>query len=473
MARVFDAVVVGAGSAGAATAFQLARHGLRVALVERNDLGAAGAHWVNGVAPWMFERAGIPLPQPPELRTGEMPFLLHAADGRRGVRVAQNPVWQIDMRRLVDRLHALAVGAGVALLEGRRVSEMTWAHGRPDGLILAGRGMSERVRARLLVDATGVNGRLRRWHPELHAACPPPAPQDLCTAAQQVRRITDRSAAQAYLARYGAEPGAALCFVGVDGGYSTLAVTIDLARDEVDLLTGAVADGRHATGLELIEAFAAREPWVGAPLSSGSGAIPLRRPYARFAAPGLALVGDSACQVFPAHGSGVGAGMVAGRILAEAVIAEGDPGCVEAMGRYQTAFMREIGRVSAAYDVVRRFSAGLDSAAAGALVSSGLTTPAMAAATLAQRMASPALHEVPGMLRGVRRAPRMALRLMPTIAKMRATHLLYSLYPPSDGAAQRWWLRADALLAGGAPQRRGKVVPLKNGGGQLPLRKAA
>lgn len=457
----YDAVVVGAGSTGAAAAFQLARHGLRVALVERLALTSAGAHWVNGVAPWMFERAGIAPPEAPELRTRRLPFLLHAADGRRGVRVAASPVWQIDMRRLVDRLHRLAADAGVTLLEGRRVTEMQWAHGRPDALTLICNGAAETVRARLFVDATGLNGRLRRWHAGLHAACPPPAPEDICTAAQQVRRITGRAAAAEYLARYGAREGEAVCFVGVDGGFSTLAVTVDLEHGEVDLLTGALADGRHATGLEIIEAFASREPWVGETLSSGSGAIPLRRPYPVFAARGLALVGDSACQAFTAHGSGVGTGLVASRILAEAVMREGDPGCEEAMARYQTAYMREMGKLAAAYDVVRRFSVGLDAAESAALVASGLTTPAMAEATLAQRMARPRPAELPGLLRGVWRAPRLALRLLPTVAKMQITHALYARYPRSHGLALRLWRRAEERLAGTHPvERRGRIIEL-------------
>ena len=69
----------------------------------------------------------------------------------------------------------------------------------------------------------------------------------------------------------------------------------------------------------MLDGARADEPWLGESISGGSGVIPLRRPYARFTAPGLALVGDAACQVFPAHGSGIGMGLIAGRMLADAV----------------------------------------------------------------------------------------------------------------------------------------------------------
>jgi len=53
----FDVVIVGAGTAGASAAYQFARRGRRVALVDAKAFDASGARWVNGVAPWMFAPA--------------------------------------------------------------------------------------------------------------------------------------------------------------------------------------------------------------------------------------------------------------------------------------------------------------------------------------------------------------------------------------------------------------------------------
>ncbi|HTN99403.1 MAG TPA: FAD-dependent oxidoreductase, partial [Microthrixaceae bacterium] len=72
MALMFDVVVVGAGTAGANVAYQLADRGLSVALVERRPLASAGAQWHNGVLDWQFERAGLQPAAPPE-RSPEVP----------------------------------------------------------------------------------------------------------------------------------------------------------------------------------------------------------------------------------------------------------------------------------------------------------------------------------------------------------------------------------------------------------------
>lgn len=74
--ETFDAIVVGAGTAGAGAAYHLASGGLRVALVDVRPFDAAGARWVNGVPAWQFERARIPLPAAPELRGTARPVLM-------------------------------------------------------------------------------------------------------------------------------------------------------------------------------------------------------------------------------------------------------------------------------------------------------------------------------------------------------------------------------------------------------------
>lgn len=46
----FDIIVCGAGTAGAGAAYQLARVGKRVALLDRLPFAKAGARWINAVA---------------------------------------------------------------------------------------------------------------------------------------------------------------------------------------------------------------------------------------------------------------------------------------------------------------------------------------------------------------------------------------------------------------------------------------
>src|SRR5690606_20700072 len=136
---------------------------------------------------------------------------------------------------------------------------------------------------------------------------------------------------------------------------STCAVTVSADLMSVGVVVGCLANGRYSTGPNMIRDLRRREPWIGDFEHGGSGVIPLRRPYARFTAPGVALVGGAAWQGLPARGSGIGAGLVAGTMLAEGVGEAADPGDEATLwAGYQAPFQHELGGTLAGYDVLRR-----------------------------------------------------------------------------------------------------------------------
>ncbi|MBK6856734.1 MAG: hypothetical protein IPG97_09370 [Microthrixaceae bacterium] len=179
---------------------------------------------------------------------------------------------------------------------------------------------------------------------------------ELCSAADVHLSIEDPMAPGGFWNPTGARPGQTVTAVGVNGGFSTVAVTVTEELDHARVLVGCLATGRYGTGPKMLSELRARQPWLGYQRSGGFGVIPLRRPYPRFTAPGLALVGDAACQVFPAHGSGIGIGLIAGTMLADAVADAADPGDERTLWRYQAGFQHEFGGVLLASDIFRRLS---------------------------------------------------------------------------------------------------------------------
>jgi flavin-dependent dehydrogenase len=447
-----DAVVVGAGTAGANAAYQLAGRGLRVALVERRAADQGGAQWSNGVLDWQFDRAGIAPPAPPERESAHVRTHIVGPDGSHGVTLAAPPTVGADMARLGQRVRALAVDAGVEVLDRAEHRAVELSNGRPTAVevdVPGDRGTHRvRLAAPLFVDASGRRGVLRRQVPALAPWCPTVRGDELCTAADVHLDVVDPDGARRFLARHGAQPGETVTAVGTNGGFSTVAVGVadDLAHARV--LVGCLANGRYGTGPRMLDDLRRREAWLGEVTSGGSGVIPLRRPYARFTAPGIALVGDAACQVFPAHGSGIGLGLIAGTMLAEAVAGADDPGDDQALWRYQAGFQREFGGVLASSDAFRRLSTELGGDGVAELVRAGLMLEATAHAALDQRWPEPSPGELATMARRLARHPRLARRMLPRLARAQLLGALASRYPgdPDLTALARWDHRVDRLL---------------------------
>ena len=481
-----DAVVMGAGTAGANAAFQLADRGLAVVLVERREMAEGGARWHNGVLDWQFERAGLEPPAGAErvADRGTMHMLgpdgldgPSGAGGRTGVTVSPSPVVTADMILLGDRLRGLAAERGVRFLErashmtveqraGRitalevRAADATAVTGtspelvrdrpvaRRSGPSSAGAGERVRLEAPLFVDASGRRGILRRESAVLRPWCPAVRGDELCSATDMVLRVDDPDGAKKYLERFGANPGETISIVGLSGGFSTRGVTVSNDLDEVHVLVGCLANGRYGTGPRMLDELRADEPWIGAPVSGGSGVIPLRRPYARFTAPGLALVGDAACQVFPAHGSGIGMGLIAGRMLADAVSGATDPGGEQVLWDYQAAFQRELGGPLAAFDAFRRMSTALGGEGVRIMVAAGLMSEPMARTGLNQTWELPPNADVPAMAARLARHPHLAARMLPMLARGRLAATMGARYPAAvdEAALTRWDHRVERLL---------------------------
>ncbi len=456
----FDAVVVGAGTAGANAAYQLARRGLTVGLIERRPAALGGAQWHNGVLAWQFARAGLDAPAPPEAGSKGGTFHSFGPDGSRGPTISPGPIMRADMALLGERLRGLAEERGVAVMDGVEHLELVHSDDRLVALEVRWDGTAtssrpSRLEAALFVDASGRGGALRRRSAVLDRWCPPVRGPELCAAGDYVLRIADRDGAKRFLERHGAEPGEHVNRLGTHGGWSTRSITIPEGLDEVHILVGCIADGRFGSVPRLMDDARRAEPWLGEVISGGTGVIPLRRPYARLTAPGLALVGDAASQVFPVHGSGIGLGLIAGRMLADAVAAEaargGDIGSATTLGRYQVAFHHEMGPDLAAFDGVRRMTTAIGSDGVTRMVRAGLLSETMTLAGLDQRWGTPSPAESAVMATRLAARPKLAAQMLPALGRAQAARALAARYPDDldDLVLARWDRRMSRTL--GAP----------------------
>jgi len=425
---MIDVVVVGGGSTGWAAAGNLARRGLSVVVVDKREGAQGGARWLNLVPEWCFDAAGLARPAPPERWGGAHRgrSFITVAGTRASVRVDQPEGAHVDMRALVERLRDRALAAGARAQRGA-VAE-TLGAGRVEAVVLDDGTL---LHARLFVDASGLAGALRRRVPALAARCPDVAPEDTCSAAEGQYAVRDPEALAAFLAAHGMEPGDGIAFLSIAGGYSTLTLFTEPSLSEIGVLTGSIPAVGAPNGPALLERFVARASWIGERRWGGAGAIPLRRPYATLGASGVALIGDAACQVYGTHGSGVGMGLVAARMLADAVghATGGDPGADIVLDNYTRAFHRAYGGLLAGADAFRRLSQGLERSTVARLLDTGLLDARVLASGMSQRLPAPDLAWLVGRAALALRHARVAARVAPTIARMLTLSPLSRLTP--------------------------------------------
>jgi flavin-dependent dehydrogenase len=321
--------------------------------------------------------------------------------------VPERDVYAVDMRALIARLQAEAAAAGAELRGG--VAVRGWLG---DGLLDTTRGP---VQADAVVDATGLGGSDLAWSPPVPTA-------SLVRAAQEVRRVADPDGAARWAAETGVSLGEVACFTGVAGGYSV--VHLRWTGDEVELLTGSLPPAPSAQ--QLLREQLARQPWIGERIFGGARAIPLRPPHLRLAEGRLARLGDSACQVYGAHGSGVGAQLVAAQVLAQA-FAEG-----RGPAGYAADWQRRWGGRHAASAIFAHHARSLSPDDLGRLITSGLLGPWSVRPTLEQRpLGRPPLRVLPRLARGLATEAPTLRPMAPLLAKMALAPWIWSRHQPN------------------------------------------
>lgn len=444
-----DVLVVGAGTAGATLAWKLASVGVSVLLVDRAPAEKLGRPWRNGVEARLFADLDLG-PLAPEIvaeRTGR--FILASPSDQRVV-VESPPIFEVNMRPFNQMLVEQVRARGGEVRLATALTQLEVDEGRVVGAYLSDDPSLRRFRC--VVHAAG-----RRPLPGAEALGPM-APggdllsADLCVSAQEVRHIDDLSAATRHLKICRLESGDTLSRSGGAGAYAVANFSLDLETGTASFLTGAMHSQGPRTARRLMDEMLAEMPFVGERLWSGGGLIPVRRPFDRLVAPGLALLGDAASQVYPAHGSGVATGMRAANLLAQTLsgaLRSPDPVDLEALWPYAAIFMRSRGALCAGSEVIRRVIETLGPGDLDHLMSSGLLDAEAVHATLGCFPFRPRAASLPRRMSGLLRGGKAGRRLMGAMIRSTLLEAHYRTYPPHPfhPSAAGWARRAAWLVS--------------------------
>ena len=340
MDRDYDAIVVGAGPAGSATARDIAARGFRTLLIEEHEAVGEPLHCAGLVTPRTLELAGVTDGLViNELRGGFVNSPLGARLPLGGERLR---AVAIRRQRLDELLAAAAQRAGAELRTGARLVAL---ERRPGTLAVqvSWRGRPQALRTRLLIGADGTQSRVARWlgvrsrHEER-----------IVGLGVEARLETER---QDFLE----------IFVGnsIAPGFFGWVIPLGEGRARIGIATNDGARPIHYLN-RLLETF----PRLFAGAQFGrlyGGVIFLKRPH-RIYCENAMLVGDAAGQVKPTSGGGIYTGLVGAKHCARAAVralAEDDVSAAS-LARYQKAWGREMSReLTRGWDL-RRIFLGLD-----------------------------------------------------------------------------------------------------------------
>ena len=307
----FDAIVVGAGPAGSATALRLARGGAKVLLLDKarfpRDKPCGGGLTGRAVRE-------LPVDVTPVVEDVVRALEVRLRYRKRFVRRSEAPLVLMTQRRRLDAfLGEQAVEAGADFRDGVTVGGLSIG---PDGVSLRAGG--ESVRGDVLVGADGVNGSVAK-------------------AAGLGGGVLYGIALEGNGPLHAGQPGKATVEVGVvPGGYGWVFPKEGHANYGVG---GWAAEGPWLRQ-HLRRLCAAHGVDAGELAELHGRRLPMRRTTA--AARGrVLLVGDAAGLVDPLSGDGISEALLSARLAAEAILA-GDlaryePSLAAALGRYAEA----------------------------------------------------------------------------------------------------------------------------------------
>lgn len=349
-----DVVTVGAGSAGCITARRCAELGLRTLLLDRKDKTSIGDKVCGDeISKSHFDATGIDYPSEGEVSTSISGADVYSPNMKSVLRVrgwTEFDGWTVNRLEFGQRLLQEAINAGVHFVDRAHVSEPILRDEQVIGLEYKdlASGDEHRLSTKLVIDASGFAGVIRnKIESDLIEKDIEKSDVALC-----YREIVS-------LKKPLAEPEIARVFLGGEIAHRGYAWIFPKGPQHVNAGVGVTGGKGQGSPKSLFNLFKETYPLLfGSSVIDGrGGAVPVRRPLKSLVAHGVAFVGDSALQVNPIHGGGIGAGMRAGIILGEVAREAVARRNLTAQGlwSYNTRFLSNIGSRLASLEVFKRF----------------------------------------------------------------------------------------------------------------------
>ncbi len=350
--KKFDAVVVGAGTAGCMAAKTVADAGLKVCLIDRKKTENVGEKVCgDAVGKHHFDNLGLDYPSGEELERTIMGAKIYSPNTKSVFHIKGEGLCAFSVNRhlLGQRLLINAIDAGSTFLESTQALEPIIKNGFVAGVLARDlrTGSKAAVHCQVVVDASGFSAVIRKKLPRKIGVDTEVGNRDVELCYREIRELKAQVADTEFCEIY-------LSQTVAPGGYCWI---FPKSEKNVNVGVGvAMREGFPNPKNQLYNNVLSRPLFNGSKIvSSGTWYDPARRPIDCMTGNGVVIVGDAACQVNPIHGGGIGPSMMGGALAGKTIIETMEKGNVNRKGLwpYNARYMQSYGAKQAGLDVFR------------------------------------------------------------------------------------------------------------------------
>ena len=351
----YDAVVVGAGTAGCLAAKTMAEKGLKVCLVEKKPQAEIGEKICgDALGEHHLTFLGLEKPNGGELEAKIDGIKIYSPDENTVFTVAdQDFKGYILNRRLFGQwLLKKAVHAGAELHDSTKLRSPIIENGAVVGITAKNMktGGVEEFRSKVVVDATGFFGMVRKQLPAELGIDREVANDDVEACYREIRQLNQETENTRYCEIY-------LNQTASPGGYIWI---FPKGNARVNVGIGALMrkTGYPNPKEQLYKTTFTKPMFEGSKVITGGAWFdPVRRPLDNMVGNGVVIVGDAACLVNPIHGGGIGPSMLSGFFAGEQIVEALSKGeaTKAALWGYNKKYIDTYGKKQGALDIFKIF----------------------------------------------------------------------------------------------------------------------